>query len=238
MIKTALITGGSRGIGAACVQAFAKNGFAVVFGYRQNHAAAQAVEAALPGVVGICADIADPAQAAALVAEAQARLGHIDVLINSAGIAQQKLFTDITDADWSAMMDTNAGGTFACCRAVLPGMVRRQSGRIINIASMWGVTGASCEVHYSASKAAVIGLTKALAKEAGPSGITVNCIAPGVIATDMNGHLNAETIQALKAETPLQAIGSPSDVAQCALYLANAGFVTGQVICVDGGLAI
>lgn len=238
MIQTALITGGTRGIGAACVRIFAKNGYAVVFGYRQNHTAARAIEQELPGITGICADVAIPSQVTELVAQAEARLGHIDVLINNAGIAQQKLFTDITDSDWNTIMDTNAGGTFACCRAVLSGMIRRQYGRIINISSMWGVTGAACEVHYSASKAAVIGLTKALAKEAGPSGITVNCIAPGVIATDMNRQLDTQTMQALKEETPLQAIGSPDDVAQCALYLANAGFVTGQVICVDGGMTI
>lgn len=238
MMKTALITGGARGIGAACVQAFAKNGYAVVFGYRQNHAAARAIEQALPGTTGICADISDPGQAANLIMQTESRLGHIDVLVNNAGIAQQKLFTDITDDDWKAMMNTNAGGTFACCQAALPGMIRRQSGSIINISSMWGVTGAACEVHYSASKAAVIGLTKALAKEVGPSCITVNCIAPGVIDTDMNRHLDAETLRSLTEETPLQSIGSPDDVAQCALYLAQAGFVTGQVICVDGGMTI
>ena len=238
MIKTVLITGGARGIGAACVRAFAKNGYAVVFGYRQSHAAAREIERELPGTTGICADISDPAQSAELVAQAEARLGRIDVLVNNAGISQQKLLPDITDADWNAMMNTNAGGTFACCRAALPGMIRRHSGAIINISSMWGVSGAACEVHYSASKAAVIGLTKALAKEAGPSGITVNCIAPGVIDTDMNRHLDEQTLQTLREETPLRTIGRPDDVAQCALYLAQAGFVTGQVVCVDGGMTI
>ncbi len=238
MAKTVLITGGSRGIGAACVRAFASCGYAVAFGYYKSRQAALALEQALPGVFPICADVGDPVQADGLVRQAELRLGHIDVLINNAGIAHQALITDVSNAGWARMMDVNAGGAFACCRAVLPGMIRRHFGRIINISSIWGVTGGSCEVPYSASKAAVIGLTKALAKEAGPSGITVNCIAPGVIATDMNSHLSEEDLQALREETPLQTIGDPDDVAQCALYLAGASFVTGQVIGVDGGMAI
>ncbi len=238
MANTVLITGGSRGIGAACVRAFAACGYAVAFGYYKSRQAALELEQELPGTFSICADIGDPAQADELVRQAELRLGHIDVLINNAGIARQALITDVSNADWKEMMDVNAGGTFFCCRAALPGMIRRHFGRIINISSMWGVTGGSCEVPYSASKAAVIGLTKALAKEVGPSGITVNCIAPGVIATDMNGHLDEEALQALKDETPLQAIGSADDVAQCALYLAGAAFVTGQVVGVDGGMAI
>lgn len=165
-------------------------------------------------------------------------VGNVDVLINNAGVAQQKLFTDITDEDWRQMTDVNLSSVFYCCREALPYMINKKAGCIINISSMWGVCGASCEVHYSAAKAGVIGLTKALAKEVGPSGISVNAVAPGLIDTDMNNMLDDETIELVKDETPLGKTGTAEDVANCALYLAQSTFVTGQIIGVNGGLVI
>lgn len=182
-------------------------------------------------------DVADPAAVEAMAAAAEKRFGHIDALVNNAGIAQQKLFTDLTAADWDRMLSVNAGGVFHTCRCVLPGMLRRHSGRIVNISSIWGISGASCEVHYSASKAAVIGFTRALAQEVGPSGVTVNCVAPGVIDTEMNANLSPETLAALCGETPLCRIGSPEEVADAVVFLCGgkARFITGQVLKVDGG---
>ena len=164
----------------------------------------------------------------------------IDALVNNAGIAQQKLFTDISARDWGDMFDVNVKGVFHCCQAVLPDMISRKSGCIVNVSSMWGEAGASCEVHYSAAKAAVIGLTKALAKEVGPSGVRVNCVTPGVIATAMTANLDEDAIASLKEETPLGVIGSPRDVADAIYYLASdrAAFVTGQVLGVSGGFVI
>lgn len=234
-----LISGGSRGIGRACVEYFTKNGDAVAFIYRSNHAAARSVSESF-GATAICADISSPDEANRAVDEAIASLGGIDVLINNAGISQIKLFTDITDEDWASMLNTNLSSAFYLTRAALPFMISQKSGRIINIGSMWGKVGASCEVHYSASKAALRGMTLALAKEVGPSGITVNAIEPGVIATDMNSALSDDIISELKEETPLSRIGTPCDVASLALFLAseNASFITGQIIGVDGGFAI
>ena len=170
----------------------------------------------------------------------QQQFGHIDVLVCNAGIARQGLLTDFSPADWRQMMSVNLDGTFYCCRSVLPGMIRRQSGCIITTSSIWGITGASCEVPYSAAKAGIIGLTRALAKEVGPSGIRVNCIAPGVIDTEMNGNLTPEVMAQLREETPLGTIGTPKQVADLALYLAGEGasFLTGQVISPNGGFLI
>ncbi len=181
-----------------------------------------------------------PKQAQKLIDATQHRFGRIDLLVNNAGIAQQKLLTDLTDEDWQAMLQTNLSSVFYCCRAVLPSMISRKKGKIINFSSIWGISGASCEVHYSAAKAGVIGFTKALAKEVGPSGIQVNCIAPGVIDTEMNSRLTQETLEALKEETPLERIGTPNDVARCVLFLAGAGgdFMTGQVLSPNGGIVI
>ena len=162
------------------------------------------------------------------------------MLVNNAGVAQQKLFQDITDDDWRHMMGVNLDGVFYLTRAFLPAMIRQKAGRIINISSIWGVCGASCEVHYSASKAAVAGMTKALAKEVGPSGITVNCIAPGVIQTPMLACFSEEDLKELASQTPMGRLGTGDDVAQLALFLASgkADFITGQVICADGGFAL
>ena len=241
MANTVLITGASRGIGRACALAFAKAGYRVAVHY--NHSAAQA-EALVQqlretGCDAACfrADIADSAQVNELVQQATAFLGHIDVLVCSAGIALQQLFTDTTDLQWRELMGADLDGVFYACRGVLLGMIARGSGRIITVSSVWGVQGASCEVAYSAAKAGVIGLTKALAKEVGPSGITVNCVAPGVIDTDMCACFDADTKAALAEETPLGRLGTPEDVAESILFLASpaAGFITGQVLGVDGG---
>lgn len=235
MNKTAVITGASGGIGRALLDAFQDAGYRVLCGCNSHP------ERLPDGVWAMAADLSDPKQAAefaeAVLREAD---GRVDVLINNAGIAQQKLFQDITDEDWAKMRGVNLDGVFYLTRALLPAMIRQQSGRIINISSMWGVVGASCEVHYSAAKAAVIGMTKALAKEVGPSGITVNCIAPGVIKTPMLDAFTPEDLQVLADETPMGRLGTGEDVAALALFLADekAGFITGQTICADGGFSL
>ncbi len=239
MEKTVLITGGSRGIGAAAVRAFSGAGYKVAFIYNRSEKKADELANEL-GAYAIKADVSNSAEVKNAVAQAMDKLGGVDVLVNNAGIAQIKLFTDITDDDWNKMIGTNLTGTFNCTREVLPQMINRKSGCIINISSMWGEVGASCEVHYSAAKAGIIGMTKALAKEVGLSGIRVNCVTPGVIATEMNGDLDEETLASLKEETPLGRIGSAEDVANTLLFLASdeASFITGQVIGVNGGFII
>ncbi len=244
MNPVALITGGSRGIGAACARLFARSGYTVAILCRSRTDLAEALVSELraEGQDAIClqADVADRAQAFNAVKEVLRIYRRIDVLVNNAAIAQQKLFTDITEEDWDRMFAVNVKGAFNMSQAVLPGMISRKNGSILNISSMWGQVGASCEVHYSASKAAVIGLTQALAKEVGPSGVRVNCIAPGVIRTDMNAHLNEETMAALSEETPLMRIGEAEEIARAALYLCSEGasFITGQVLGVNGGFII
>ena len=244
MNPVALITGASRGIGAACARRFARSGYSVAILCRSRTDLAEALvqELITEGHDAFClqADVADRAQAFAAAEEVLRRYRRIDVLINNAAIAQQKLFTDITEEEWDRMFAVNVKGAFNMTQAALPGMISRKSGSIINISSMWGQVGASCEVHYSASKAALIGMTQALAKEVGPSGVRVNCIAPGVIATDMNAHLDEETLAALSEETPLMRIGAPDEVARAALYLSgeDASFITGQVLGVSGGFII
>lgn len=235
--KTVWITGASGGIGRATAAAFAAAGYRVAAGYCRNKEAVLALQREYPDILPVYADIASRGEVEHAASEILHAFGQLDVLVNNAGIAQQKLFTDITDADWDRMMGVNLRGTFYCCQAVLPGMIRQKSGRIINVSSVWGQKGASCEVHYSTAKAGVIGLTKALAKEEGLSGITVNCVAPGVILTEMNGHLDADTIAELREGTPLNRLGTPEEVASVILFLASdeASFITGQVIGVNGG---
>ena len=237
-----LITGGSRGIGAAAVRAFAVRGDNVAFTYHTNQAAAAALvqELSPACVTAIPCDAADPAQVREAVRQAETAIGPLTVLVCNAGIAQSKLFTELTDEDWRRMMGVDLDGPFYFSRAVLPGMIRRKYGRILFVSSMWGQTGGSCEVHYSAAKAGVIGLCKALAKEEGPSGITVNCVAPGVIDTDMMACYTPEEKAALAEETPVGRLGTAEEIAQTLVFLAgkNAGYITGQVIGQNGGLVI
>ena len=235
-MRTALITGGSRGIGAETVRAFAAAGCRTAFFYRSSEAEAQKLSEET-GAYAIRCDVADSASVNAACREAERLLSHIDVLVNNAGIAQQKLFTDITDEDWQRMLNVNLSGAFYVSRAVLPGMISRRFGRIVNVGSIWGQVGASCEVHYSAAKAGLIGLTKGLAKEVAPSGVTVNCVCPGVIETDMLSCFSEDDLSALAEETPVGRLGTAEDVAAMILWLSDekAGFVTGQVIGVNGG---
>ena len=238
-MRHVFISGGSRGIGAACVRAFCERGDAVAFLYHQNEEAAQLL-AKQTGALAIQGDVSDPQSVNRALAALKERMGEVDVLVNCAGVGQIKLFTDLSDADWRRMVGTNLDGAFYLCRAVAPAMIRRGWGRIINVGSMWGKTGASCEVHYSATKAGLRGLTMALAKELGPSGITVNCVEPGVIDTDMNAALRDEDRRALADETPLCRIGRPEEVAAAITFLAGdeASFITGQCLGVDGGFAV
>ena len=242
--KIALVTGASGGIGQAIARRLADEGFSLCLHYHKNEQAAKALAAALnaQGVraVALAADLADEAQAAALVAECEKTLGAVDVLVNNAGISKQGLLTDLSAADWRQMFGVHVDGAFYLSRAVLPAMIRKKAGRIIQISSMWGISGGSCEVAYSAAKAALIGFTKALAKEVGPSGITVNCVAPGVIDTPMNAHLSSDDLAALADETPLCRIGTPAEVANAVAFFAGdqSAFITGQVLAVDGGITV
>lgn len=235
-----LITGGSRGIGRACVELFAKQNHEVVFFYCKNAFTADEICKQYGNVSAVQCDVSSPDEVRAAVADCIEKLGGIDVLINNAGISEYAFFDTISDEQWQKMIGTNLSGTFYVSREVSRAMISQKHGRIINIGSMWGKVGASCEVHYSASKAGVRGMTLALAKELGPSGITVNCIEPGVIATDMNAHLNEADIAALCDETPLGRVGTPDEVARLAYFLASehAAFITGQCIGIDGGFAI
>ena len=230
-MNNVLITGGSRGIGRACVKAFSESGWQVYFTYLNSEEEAQKVSEKY-NAVAIRADVSRKEA----LGEIEKHCSCFQCIVNNAGIAEQKLFTDITEADWDRMFEVNVKGMYLTTHRFVPQMIRAHSGSIINISSVWGIEGASCEVHYSAAKSAVVGFTKALAKELGPSGICVNCVAPGVIDTDMNGHLSAEDMEMLKDETPLCTIGTPGQVAETVLYLANPDrFITGEVIKISGG---
>lgn len=244
-MKTVIITGASRGIGSATAIAFAKQGCNIVLNYNNSEEKALALAKTIRDsygvdVLAVKADVASSKQVNEMTEKALEQFGKIDILVNNAGIAQQKLFTDITDEDWRKMLDINLTGVFNCCRSVLPCMIRNHSGAIVNISSMWGQTGASCEVHYSAVKAGIIGLTKALAKEVGPSGIRVNCVAPGVVMTDMMNGFDDETIQQLKEKAVLNTLGTPKNIADAIAFLCSdkASFITGQVLSVNGGMVI
>lgn len=239
MDKVVLITGGSRGIGACAVRRFAREGYTVAFTYLNSEQKAISLASEV-GALAIKADGASSEQINDAVRATLEKFGRIDVLINNVGISEFALFTDITDEAWHRMLDTNLSSAFYASRAVLPHMISKKSGCIINISSMWGEVGASCEVHYSVSKAGLIGLTKALAKEVGPSGIRVNCVSPGLIKTDMNASLDADAIEEIREQTPLERIGSVEDICDALVFLAgeSSSFITGQILGVNGGLII
>lgn len=233
-----LVTGASRGIGFAVAKAFAERGDEVFATFKSTEETLPPLSEALrekgKSLTPVYCDVSDEES----VTELFKMVGEVDVLVNNAGIARFALLSDISAADWDKMLDTNLKSAFLCSKEASRAMIRRRFGRIINISSVWGVVGGSCESHYSASKAGLIGFTRALAKELGPSGITVNCIAPGVIATDMNAHLSPEDLAALSAETPLGRIGTCEDVAAAALFFADADFVTGETLSVGGGFGM
>ena len=239
IMKRVLITGGSRGLGAALVRTFVENGDKVAFTFNNSYEAAMRI-AEETGAIAIRANSALESDILAAVYEAETALGGIDCLINNAGISSFSLFTDLTLDEWNYNLSVNLTGAFLYTREVLRGMISRKYGRIINISSVWGLVGSSCEVHYSTAKAALIGMTKALAKEVGPSGITVNAIAPGVIDTDMNNQLSQDDLLALEADTPMSRLGFGADVAKAALFLSSdeASFITGDVLNVSGGFVI
>lgn len=244
MKGVALVTGASGGIGRAIAVALAREGYTVAVHCHRNEQKAQAVRDEILAMGGraevfVC-DITDADAVDYMVNEICRTLGCVTVLVNNAGIAQQKLFTDLSVDEWQQMMAVHVDGAFYTCRAVLPDMIRSHSGSIVNISSMWGQTGGSCEVHYSTAKAALIGLTKALAKEVGPAGVRVNCVAPGVIRTEMLAELSRETLNDLEEETPLCRLGMPEDVAEAVTFLVSdkAGFITGQVLAPNGGIVI
>lgn len=244
MAKTVLITGASRGIGAEIARQFALNGYNVAVNYNKSEQSAELLKQEIIKNGGTAeifkADVSNYNEVVNMVESIYTTFGFIDILVNNAGIAQQILFTDITPEIWANMLDTNLTSVYNCCNAVLPKMISEHKGNIINIASMWGETGGSCEVHYSASKAGVIGLTKALAKEVGLSNIRVNCVSPGVVMTDMMSGFTQETLDSLVEETPLNKLGNSTDIANAVLFLADekSSFITGQVLGVNGGILI
>lgn len=244
MRKIALITGGSRGIGRACVELFAQAGWSVVFFCHTRRDLAETLTADCRqrglDVSWMQVDVADRRQVTEAVENILRTYRHIDALVNNAGIAHIGLMTDMAEEEWDRLFDVNVKGVFHTCQAVLPGMISQGGGAVVNVSSMWGEVGASCEAAYSAAKAAVIGLTKALAKEVGPSGVRVNCVSPGVIDTDMNAELDEDALRSLQEETPLGRLGTPEDVAKAVLFLAEDGssFMTGQVLGISGGLVV
>lgn len=238
MKKTVLVTGASRGIGFCIAETFARRGYIVFATYNKTEDTLPALSEKLSAegfsLTPVFCDVSDDMSIKALFDT----VGELDILINNAGVAGFSLLSDITSSEWDRMIDTNLKSVFLMSREASKSMIRKQSGKIINISSVWGIVGASCESHYSASKAGVIGFTRALAKELGPSGICVNCIAPGVIETEMNAHLSTEDMASLCEETPLGRIGKPEDVAHAALFFAEADFVTGETLSVGGGFGM
>lgn len=242
--KTVVITGASRGIGKTMAVLFAIKGYNVLINYHHSEDEAlklyDKLKAKNFSIALFKADVSNREQVDLMMDSCVNCFGSVDILVNNAGISQQKVFTDISGDDWDEMINVNLKGVFNCSQSVLGHMIRRKKGKIINISSVWGMVGAACEAHYSAAKAGVIGLTKALAKELGPSNIQVNCIAPGIIKTDMISSLSEEELKGLEEATPLMTLGRPKDIAACALFLAseNADFITGQVISPNGGFVI
>ena len=230
---TTVITGGSRGIGAAAVELFAARGDRVYFLYKKDHAAAKAV-AEKTGAQAICCDVADGEAVRAVFSQ----IGDVDILVNNAGICYYGLMSQMSGEQWDRIFDVNVKGIFHCVNAAMPAFLKKQRGCVINVSSMWGRVGASCETAYSATKGAVIALTKALAKELGPSGIRVNAVAPGVILTDMCANVDPEILEEMAEDAPVGRNGRPMDVARAMDYLANADFVTGHILNVDGGYVI
>lgn len=244
MKKTAIITGASKGIGAATAILFAQKGYNVVINYNESYESAKLLTESLNSngysVTALKANVVNKLEVDLLVKETVYKYGGVDVMVNNAGVAYQGLITDTDEYDAAKIFDVNLKGVFNCCRAVTPTMVEQKSGKIINISSMWGQVGASCEVAYSAAKAGVIGLTKALAKELAPSGITVNAVAPGLIETSMNSNYSAEDLSAFVEDIPLGRMGNANEIAAAILFLAsnNADYITGQVLGVNGGYVI
>ena len=232
-MSTIVVTGGSRGIGAAAVKRFASKGHKVFFLYEQNHDAANAVAAAT-GATPICCDVAD----GAAVQAAFDRIGDVDILICNAGICNTGLMSSLPETDWDRLFAVNVKGIYHCVNAAMPAFLKKQAGSIVTVSSMWGQVGASCEVAYSATKGAVIAMTKALAKELGPSGIRVNCVAPGVILTDMCADVEPDILKEMASDTPVGRNGTAEDVAEAMEYLATAPFITGEVLSVSGGYVI
>ncbi len=228
-----VITGGSRGIGAAAVELFAQRGHQVTFLYEKEHEAARRV-AQKTGATPICCDVADRAA----VFDSFRQIGDVDILVCNAGISISGLLASLEEAQWDRLFDVNVKGIYNCISAAMPALLKKHSGSIVTVSSMWGQVGASCEAAYSATKGAVIALSKALAKELGPSGIRVNCVAPGVILTDMCGEVAPEILEEMAQEAPVGRNGTATDVALAIEYLANAEFITGHVLSVNGGLVI
>ncbi len=241
--KIALVTGGARGIGRAICRSLAKDGFKIAINYNNSVKEALELKTELLKITEaeiFKADVSDSVQVKTMFAEISKKMGNVNVLVNNAGISEQVLFTDITDEMWQRMINTNLSSAFYCSREALENMINEKNGVIINIASMWGEVGASMEVHYSAAKAGLIGLTKALAKEVGLSGVRVNAVSPGVVLTDMMNSFSESDKEALKDETPLNALGTPIDIAEAVSFLVSdkARFVTGQVLSVNGGFIV
>lgn len=238
-MKVALITGASRGIGAAVARRLAGDGCAVVLNYNHSREKAEALAAEIGGIA-VQADVSNHSQVQKMVDTVLEKFCQLDILVCSAGVAWQGLIQNMGEEDYRRIMGTDLDGTFYCCRAVLPQMIRQKAGRIVTVSSMWGQVGGACETAYSAAKAGVIGLTKALAKEVGPSGITVNCVAPGVIDTEMNQSLGAQALADLAREAPLGRLGTSEEVAGCVSFLCSrdGDFLTGQVLSPNGGLII